>query len=92
MSVLDKARAMSGSQKNKIAIISAAVITSLIVCIWFLALRPHEEDSAVKENSTAESLKPLFMIFKGAKEDMKTIKSDAKTYKERSDEAKSITQ
>lgn len=83
---------MSVREKNKIAIICAAVLTALIVSVWFLALREPKIDAAVKENSTAESLKPLFMIFKGAKDEMGEIKADAKANKEKRDEVKTVTQ
>lgn len=92
MKILEHARSMSTGDKNRIAIISAAVLTALIVGIWYLALRTPDIDASVKENSTAESLKPLFMIFKGAKEEMTEIKSDAKTYKQNSDDVKAVTQ
>lgn len=92
MGFIEKARSMSPSEKNKVALISAATLTALIVGIWFLALRDVPEDSAVKENSTAESLKPLFMIFKGAKQEITEIKKDAKNYKDESKEARSLTE
>lgn len=81
---------MSQKEKTKVALIVSAALTALIVVIWFLALRGPSEDTVVKENSTAESLRPLFMIFKGAKDEMTEIRTDAKTYKKESDEAKAL--
>ncbi len=92
MGLLEDARSKSASEKNKIALITAAVLTALIVGIWYLALRDVPEDTAVKENSTAESLKPLFLIFKGAKEEMTEIRKDVKNYKEESKEKKPLTE
>ncbi len=81
MNLIEKARSLPSGQKNKVAVIAAAALTVLIVSIWFVARRGEMGDEAVKSRSTAESLKPLFMIFNGAKKDFKEIKSDADTYR-----------
>lgn len=94
MKMLEKVRGMSHADKNKISLILSAFITAVIVLIWFLALRAPKVDVVVEENSTAQSLKPLFMIFKGAKDEISEIKSEAQDYKKKSDEvkAKTVTQ
>ncbi len=92
MTILEKVRSMKTNEKNKIALLSAGLLTAIIVGVWFLALRDPKIDSTVKENSTAESLKPLFMIFKSAKEEIKDIRSDARANKQKSDEIKSLSQ
>lgn len=81
MSFIQKARSMPARDRTKIALILSAALTALIVGVWLVALKGRGGDEAVRERSTAESLKPLFMIFRGAKEDIKEIKADAKTYR-----------
>lgn len=81
MSFIQKARSMPANDRIKIALIVSAALTALIVGVWLLALKGRADDEAIRERSTAESLKPLFMIFRGAKEDIKEIKADAKTYR-----------
>ena len=94
MKMLEKARGMSNGDKNKLSLILSASLTAVIVLVWFLALRAPKVDVVAEENSTAQSLKPLFMIFKGAKDEISEIKSEAQNYKKKSDEvkAKAVTQ
>ena len=94
MKMLEKARGMSNGDKNKLSLILSASLTAVIVLVWFLALRAPKVDVVSEENSTAQSLKPLFMIFKGAKDEISEIKSEAQDYKKKSDEvkAKTVTQ
>lgn len=81
MEWLQKARSQSDSSKNKIALIAAGIITALIVGTWILALKNQKTpDIAVAESKSSE-LKPLFMIFKGAKEDFYEIKENVKSNK-----------
>lgn len=84
---LQKARMHSDSTKNKIAIIFATSVTLIIVAIWFLLIRQKNVDDVAKADSAREDLKPLFMIFKGAKEDFKNIKTDIKNQKAGATEA-----
>lgn len=78
---LEKTRNRPDSAKNKIAIIFAASVTLLIAGIWLLVIREKNVDQTVRADSTREDLKPLFMIFKSAKDDFKQIKSDIKSQK-----------
>jgi hypothetical protein len=81
MEWLQKARSQSDSSKNKIALVAAGIITALIVGTWILILKNQKTpDSAVAKSKSSE-LKPLFMIFKSAKEDFQDIKANAKANK-----------
>jgi hypothetical protein len=87
MEWLAKMRSRSDASKSKIAIVFAAAITLLIVGLWLLVLKNKKTDEAVIADSKKEELKPLFMIFSNAKQEFKTIKTNAKTYKANSIDA-----
>jgi hypothetical protein len=67
-------RNKSNNAKNRFAIISAAAITLLVMLLWFLIIKNEQGDETAKLNSTADDLKPLFLIFKDAKEGFNEIK------------------
>lgn len=81
MEWIRKARLQSNSTKNKIALIFAAAITLLIVGLWLLVLQNRNTPDEIVADSKSSELKPLFMIFKNAKDDFKDIKTDIKTHK-----------
>ncbi len=81
MEWLAKIRSQSEATKTKLAIIFAAAITLLIVALWLLIMRNGKTSDEVVTKSKSNELKPLFMIFKTAKEDFKEIKTDIKTQK-----------
>ncbi|MEZ4103326.1 MAG: hypothetical protein R3B55_02070 [Candidatus Paceibacterota bacterium] len=62
--------------RNKFAIIFAMSLTLLIVGIWMLFLRSGKTEKDIVEKSTGEDLKPLMMIFGGAKDKFKELKKD----------------
>ena len=68
--------------RNKIAFIAAMSLTLLIVGIWILFIRSGNTDEEVVERSTGEELKPLMMIFGGAKENFQKIKTNINSKKE----------
>lgn len=78
MQWLQKARSQSDSSKNKIALIAATIITAIIVGIWILVLQNRKTSDEVVAESKSNDLKPLFMIFKGAKEDFQDIKANVR--------------
>lgn len=86
--IIHKIRAKSPETKHKLAVGSALVITAMIVSVWMLAMGNSKTDEIAKENSTSEDLKPLFMIFKNAKEGFGDIKASAASYKEERKKAK----
>lgn len=79
--MLQKLRSQSDSSKNKFAIIFAAAITLVIVGLWIMVLKNQKTDEVVVEKSKSNELKPLFMIFKNAKEDFANVKAESKAYK-----------
>lgn len=81
MEWLQKIRAQSDSSKNKIALVAAGIVTAIIVSTWLLVLRNQKTGDEIVAESKSDELKPLFMIFKGAKEDFKDIKENAKRSK-----------
>ncbi len=95
MEWIQKARQKSDGTKQKIAIIFAAVVTLIVVGFWFLLVKNKNTDDVAKTESAREDLKPLFMIFRGAKEEFKEIKTDIKTQKaemKQVKETQSVTQ
>lgn len=78
---INKMRQKSDGTKNKLAIIFAVAFTLLIVGIWILVLANRKQDETVKAKSTSEELKPLFMIFKNAKDGLGDVRENIKTYK-----------
>lgn len=82
MEWLSKMRSQSDATKTKIAIAFAAVITLLIVGLWIMVMKSDKTADEAVTKSKSDELKPLFMIFKGAKEDWKTIKTEFKENKE----------
>jgi hypothetical protein len=81
----------SDGTKNKIAIIFATSITLIIVGLWFLLIRQKDVDDTAKVESSRDDLKPLFMIFKGAKDDFTEIKTDIKEQKSSTQSADSTS-
>jgi uncharacterized membrane protein YozB (DUF420 family) len=78
--LLHNLRAKPEKTKHKIALLTAFVVTVVIVGVYVLVTR--EKPKAVAgEQSTGEELKPLFQIFKKAKTDFKDIKEGAQNYK-----------
>jgi hypothetical protein len=67
--------------RNRIAIISAMSITLIIVGIWLLVVRNGKTDEDVVERSAREDLKPLMMIFGGAKENFQDVKENINSAK-----------
>lgn len=92
MSMLERVRSKPAGEKNKIALIVAGALTVLIVGIWFLAVRRESEVGDADANSTAEGLKPLFLIFKGAKEDIAEIKADVREHREETRTTTNVTE
>lgn len=62
--------------RNRIAIISAMSVTLIIVGIWFLVIKNGKTDEDTVKKSASEELKPLMMIFGGAKEGFKDVKTN----------------
>lgn len=81
MEWLQKIRGQSDSSKNKIALIGAGIVTVIIVSVWILVLRNQKTDKEIVAESKSDELKPLFMIFKNAKEDFKDVKTNIKNNK-----------
>lgn len=67
--------------RNRIAIISAMSVTLLIVGIWLLVVKNGKTEKDVAERSAGEDLKPLMMIFGGAKEKFKDVKENINSVK-----------
>ncbi len=86
MEWLAKMRLKSDASKNKLALVVAGLITLLVVGIWILILKNQKTSDEVVTKSKSDELKPLFMIFKKAKEDFKTIKTDIRESKSKVDE------
>ncbi len=78
---LQKARSGTDGTKNKIAIFGAVTVTVIIVIIWLLVIKQKNTDRVVKTESAREDLRPLFMIFKSAKDNFSNIKTDIRTQK-----------
>ncbi len=88
MELIQKLRQKSDASKNKIALIFAISVTAVIVGLWILVLKNERTPEEVVAKSKSSELKPLFMIFKSAKDDVKNVKTNIKTYKASSAEAK----
>ncbi len=67
--------------RNRIAIFSAMSATVIIVGIWFLVIKNGKTDEEVVKKSASEDLKPLMMIFGGAKEGFKEVKTNINSTK-----------
>lgn len=78
---INKLRTKSPETRHKIAIGAALGITLVIVGGWFLGMKNSRTDEVVKEKSTAEDLKPLFLIFKNAKEGIKNVKTNVESFR-----------
>ncbi len=78
---INKLRTKSDATKNKIAIGAALGFTLIIVGGWFLGMKNARTEEVVKEKSASEDLKPLFLIFKNAKEGIKNVKTNVEEYK-----------
>ncbi len=68
--------------KNRIAIFAAISFTFVIVGIWLLVVRNSKTDKDIAERSAGEDLKPLMMIFGGAKDGFNDIKTNIKNSKQ----------
>lgn len=77
MEWLDKARKQPQTTKMKLALMSAAVLTIVIVGTWLLAIKSAKTPEAVVTTSKSDQLKPLFMIFKNAKEGWQSLRHEA---------------
>jgi len=68
--------------KNRIAIFAAISVTFVIVGIWLLVVRNSKTDKDVADRSAGEDLKPLMMIFGGAKDGLNKVKTNIKNSKQ----------
>lgn len=85
--MLHKMRSKSDATKNKLALILALTSTLIIVGVWTLVIKNSKTDEIVKENSTAEDLRPLSLIFQNAKSGINDIRANAKALKEEKEKA-----
>ena len=60
--------------KNRIAIFAAISVTVLIVGLWFLVIKNKGTPSEASNASMRDDLKPLLMIFNGAKDGLSEMK------------------
>jgi hypothetical protein len=78
-SFVKKLRQKPDDVKNRIAIITAVSVTLIIVLIWMLVLKNKNSDDDIKKRSMRDDLRPLMIIFGGAKEDLNKIRENVKT-------------
>lgn len=78
-SFVKKLRQKPDDVKNRIAIITAVSVTLIIVLVWMLVLKNKNSDDDIKKRSMRDDLRPLMMIFGGAKEDLNKIRENVKT-------------
>lgn len=81
MEWLDKARRQPQGTKMKLALGGAALLTLIIVGTWFVAIKKTKTPDTAVANSKSDDLKPLFLIFKNAKDSWHSIRQDAKAAK-----------
>lgn len=74
-------RTKPDSVKNRIAIFASTFFTVIVLAVWFFVFQKPKEEKIVKNNSDAEDFKPLFLIFKNAKDGFQDIKDNAQNYK-----------
>ncbi len=85
---IEKLRGKSDATKTRIALGSAAAVTALIIGVWFAAGSERPAEAVASSESAREDLKPLFMIFKNAKEGIGTLKASVGSRAERRDARK----
>ncbi len=78
MSFVKKLKSRPEDIKNRIAIFAAISVTAIIVLVWMLVLKNRNTDEDVNKRSMREDLKPLMMIFGGAKDGFNEIKNNTK--------------
>lgn len=71
---IEKLKQKPDDVKNRIAIFIAISVTVIIALLWMMVLRNQSTDDVVRQRSSGEDLKPLFMIFGNAKEAFDNIK------------------
>lgn len=67
--------------RNRAAIFIAISLTVLIVGIWFMVVKNQKTEEEVKNRSVSEDIKPLMMIFGGAKEKFQEVKTNINSTK-----------
>lgn len=75
-SFINKLRQKPADVKNRIALIVAGSITILLVLIWMLVLKNQNQNDDIKKRSVGEDLRPLMMIFGGAKDDFSQMREN----------------
>jgi hypothetical protein len=78
-SFVKKLQNKSSDYKNRVAIFAAISITAIIVVVWMLVLKNRNTTEDVNRRSMSENLRPLMMIFGGAKTDFNEIRSNVKS-------------
>lgn len=69
------------SVRNRYALFAAAFVTLIIIGLWIMSIKSNKTDQVAREKSTADELKPLFLIFNNFKTGVGKIKENAANYK-----------